>query len=78
MPDKPPLITAGTVRVSPALLRQAARILHREARQLREAYTIPGTAEFEDRQAALDHQRYTTIAAQLVHAAAGPLITDQP
>lgn len=74
MSDKPPLHLVGLVAVSPALLRQAARILHREAKQLRESYMVPDTQEWEDRQAALDHQRYKMTAQSLDKAAAGPLL----
>ncbi len=73
MPDKPPLHLVGQVLVKPALLRQAARILHREARQLAEAYTVPDNGAWEDQEAQHDHVRYKAIAAELEQAARGPL-----
>lgn len=75
MSEKPPIhLGGGLVRVSPTLLRRAALILHREAKQLRDSYTVAGTGEWEDRQAALDHQRYKMCAIDLEEAARGPLV----
>ncbi len=74
MSDKPVIESIGLVRVSPALLRQAARILHREAKQLRESYTVPTSGEWQDQLAHHDYTRYRQIASELEQAARGPLL----
>lgn len=65
----------STVRVSPGLLRRAARLLFREARHLREAYRQPDTKQWESRSAERDCTDYTKTARALMRSANSHLRT---
>lgn len=61
-----------TVQVPRFLLRRAARILDREARQLHDSYTQPSTGIFECPAAQRDHDHYRATAKALRAAAGTP------